>query len=207
MNLLHLDHIAMACTDLAAAKAALEETLGVPLMPRGEHPYMGTHNHLLSLGPEIYFELIAINPDAPGPDHPRWFNIDNFAGDARLTNWIVATDDMTSALKTLPEGFGRPILMERGDFRWQMAVPESGILPFDGWAPAVIEWGGEAHPAPRLEDHGVRLQALTLHHPQAAEMAEVFAPHMPRDTILFMASETPWMEALLSTPQGDVRLT
>jgi len=207
MNLLRLDHIAMSCIDLASARVELEQRLGAPLSPRGEHPHMGTHNHLLSLGPEIYFELIAINPDAAGPDHPRWFNIDNFEGETRLTNWIVATDDMDTALPQLPAGMGTPLHLERADFRWQMAVPETGLLPFHGWAPAVIQWHGTAHPAPRLEDHGIRLRSLTLHHPNATELAEAFAPHLPRDTILFMQSDIPWMEALLSTPNGDVRLT
>lgn len=207
MNLLRLDHIAMACTDLAEARAELEQTFGVDLMPRGEHAHMGTHNHLLSLGPDVYFELIAVDPDATRPDHPRWFNLDNFEGETRLTNWIVATDDMDAALAASPEGMGTPLHLERADFKWQMAVPESGLLPFDGWAPAVIEWSGPAHPAPRLKDHGIRLQSLTLHHPKATEIAEYFAPHLPRDTVLFMAADTPWMEALFSTPNGDVRLT
>lgn len=206
MNLFNLDHIAMACTDLGAARAELEAKLGVPLMPRGEHPHMGTHNHLLSLGPELYFELIAIDPEAQAPGRPRWFNLDAFEGETRMTNWILSTHDLDKALEVAPEGSGVPMSLERGEFRWQMVVPESGLLPFGGWAPAIIKWRGDLHPAPLLEDHGFRLQSMTLHHPQADEIAAIFAPNLPRDTVLFVASETPSLEVLLATPQGSVRL-
>ena len=84
----------------------VEEALGVDLATRGEHPQMGTHNHLLSLGPEIYFEAIAINPDAEAPNRPRWFNLDNFQGPPRLTNWILATDDLDAALARFQTGSG-----------------------------------------------------------------------------------------------------
>lgn len=206
MTLLRLDHFAMSCVDLDAAARTLEERLGVVLSPRGEHKRMGTHNRLLGLGPDIYFELIAIDPGMPGPDHPRWFNLDAFSGPPRLTNWIVATDTMDTALKTLPDGMGTPLSLTRGDFAWNMAVPPGGVLPFDGWAPALIEWQGPAHPAPRLDDQGVRLQSLTLFHPQADELAQAFTPHLPRDTILCVPSDTPRLEARLSTPDGDVVL-
>lgn len=206
MSLLRLDHFAMSCTDLLDTAAVLEDQLGAPFAPRGEHPHMGTHNRLLSLGSDIYFELIAIDPDAQAPDRPRWFDIDNFAGHARLTNWIVATDDMDTALAELPDGMGDPISLTRADYHWDMAVPETGLLPFDGWAPALIQWHGDAHPAPNLPDHNIRLETLTLFHPKAEEIAEAFAPHLPRDTMLFAPSNSPSLEARLSTPKGEVIL-
>lgn len=207
MALMRLDHIAMSCTDLSAAAQELENKLEVSLAPRGEHSHMGTHNRLLSLGPDIYFELIAIDPDVPGPDRPRWFNIDNFNGPPRLTNWIIATDDMSKSLSDAPDGMGVPTPLSRADFKWEMAIPDTGILPFDGWAPALIQWHGDAHPAQRLEDHGIRLQSLTLYHPEAEQMAQAFTPHLPRDTILFVPAEAAHMEARLSTSHGDVLLS
>ena len=35
-----------------------------PLESGGRHPHMGTHNRLLSLGPDLYLEVIAVDPDA-----------------------------------------------------------------------------------------------------------------------------------------------
>lgn len=207
MSLLRLDHPALSAETLDAGRAHVEHALDVTLAPRGMHPQMGTHNHLLSLGPAQYFEVIAIDPDAAPPGRPRWFNIDNFSGPPRLTNWILATDDMEAALAALPAGFGVPLAMERGDFRWRMAVPEDGILPWDGWAPAIIEWQGGLHPAPSLKDHGIRLANLVLRHPEAAAMAELLAPLLPRDTAVFEIAETPSLSATFDTPAGRRILT
>ena len=202
MNLLRLDHLALAAETLEAGSAHVENALGVELATRGEHPHMATHNRLLSLGPEEYFEVISINPDATAPDRPRWFNLDNFEGPPRLTNWILATDDLEAALTTLPQGFGTPVALERGDFRWSIAIPDDGILPWGGWGPALIEWHGDLHPAPLLPDQGTRLASFILSHPQAAEMATILAPLLPRDTVLFEESDDPSLSATFDTPNG-----
>ncbi|MFM7460122.1 MAG: VOC family protein, partial [Burkholderiales bacterium] len=60
-----LDHLVVGCADLARGAAWLERFLGVTLGPVGQHALMGTHNRLLSLGPDCYLELIAIDPAAP----------------------------------------------------------------------------------------------------------------------------------------------
>ncbi len=83
-----LDHIAVSGTTLPEAVAAVEEALGVRMQPGGEHAVFHTHNALLGLADGLYLEAIAINPDAPVPERPRWFDLDRFAGPARLTNWI-----------------------------------------------------------------------------------------------------------------------
>jgi hypothetical protein len=207
MNLLKLDHLAVSCTDLAEGAAHIEATFGVELATGGEHPDMGTHNRLLSLGPEAYFEVIAIDPKATPPNRPRWFNLDNFYGPPRLTNWIVQTHDMDEALAELPDGFGKPMSLQRGDLRWKMAIPDNGILPWGGWAPAIIQWLGDAHPAPRLPEANVRLESLRLKHPEAEEIAQTLAPLMPRDTAMFQVNAEPSLTATFLTPTGQATLT
>jgi len=207
MTHLRLDHLALSADTLEAGRVHVQDALDVELAPRGEHPHMATHNHLLSLGPSEYFEVIAINPDAPAPNRPRWFNIDAFKGAPRLTNWILATDDLDAALSALPDGFGTPVALERGDFRWSMAIPDDGILPWGGWGPALIQWHGDLHPAPLLPDQDIRLASFVLRHPQAAEIAETFAPLLPHDTALFAVCDTPGITAHFNTPQGPRRLT
>jgi hypothetical protein len=207
MSLLKLDHLAVSCTNLTLGAGQIAKTLGVTLDTGGEHPDMGTHNRLMSLGAEVYFEVIAINPEATAPNRPRWFDIDNFQGPPRLTNWILQTPDMDAALDALPDGFGTPMTLQRGNLRWKMAVPDTGILPWGGWAPAIIEWLDGGHPAPGLPDVGVRLEALRLKHPYAEQIAHVLAPLLPRDTILFQISDTPGLTAIFDTPNGQVTLT
>lgn len=206
MSLLKLDHLALSAETLEAGRAHVKHALGVNLPTRGEHPQMGTHNLLLSLGPEEYFEILAINPDASPPGRPRWFNIDNFAGLPRLTNWILATENMDAALAALPSGFGTPISFQRGNFRWRMAVPDSGVLPWGGSGPALIQWDGDKHPAPGLPDQNIRLRYLRLRHPEAEEMAALLAPLLPRDTVLFEPGEDACLIAGLDTPTGEKTL-
>lgn len=200
--MLRLDHLAVSCTALAEGVAAVEAALGVPLAPGGEHPTMGTHNRLLSLGPQEYLEVIAINPAAPAPGRPRWFDLDRFAGAPRLTNWVAAVEDMDAVLAASPAGTGVPVDLARSDFRWTMAVPEDGRLPFDGCFPALIRWQGAAHPAPRLPDHGIRLTGLTLIHPQADALRAALGA-LTRDPRLTVESGPVAMRAQFCTPDGD----
>jgi hypothetical protein len=70
-----------------------------------------------------------------------------------------------------------------------MAVPTDGKLPFGGLFPALIQWEGTAHPAPRLPDRGVRLLALELHSPGSRGR---FAQRLRRSsTIRASASRNP----------------
>ncbi len=204
--MLTLDHIAISAGALETGAAEVEAALGLPLAPGGRHEAMGTWNRLLSLGEEEYLELIAIEPGAPGPSQPRWFALDAFGGATRTTNWICRTPDLDAALATAPEGTGVPWDLQRGDLSWRMAVPRDGQLPFGGLFPALIEWRGEAHPAPRLPDHGARLAGLRLHTPEAAALRAALAPLIDDPRIEIVAADAPRIEAAIDTPTGRVVL-
>ena len=102
---------------------------------------------------------------------PRWFDLDRFRGDARLTNWICRVPDIETA--TMPGGPVAPIDLDRGALRWRMAVPPSGRLPFDNLYPALIQWQGDLHPAAMLQASGCRLRRLVVYHPDALELARL----------------------------------
>lgn len=204
--MLTLDHIAVSAEALGPGTEAMEAALGQPLLPGGDHPDMGTHNRLLSLGPEEYFELIAIDPGAPGPGQPRWFDLDNFRGPPRVTNWICRCPDIAAAIAAAPDGVGVPWRLQRADLRWTMAVPRDGKLPFEGLFPALIQWQGAAHPAPRLRDTGARLTALRLHTPRADALRTALAPLLHDARVSVLAAKTPRIEAVIATPGGEVIL-
>lgn len=185
--MIELDHVAVSGATLAQATAFCENALGVSLQAGGEHAVFHTHNTLLGLEDGLYLEAIAVNPDAPQPDRPRWFDLDRFSGPARLTNWICRCADLEATLAVLPDGFGEPVALQRGDLRWRMAVPADGVLPFDNCAPALIQWEGEAHPAGRLAASGLRLTGLQVHHPDAAALEALLAPHLADDRVTFAA--------------------
>lgn len=198
--MLVFDHIAVSATDLADGVAHVEAALGVALAGGGQHPHMATHNRLLNLG-DLYLEVISADPAQPRPAWPRWFDLDRFAGPPRLTNWVARCDDLAAEIALSPPGIGTPVALQRGDFRWQMAVPATGILPFDGAFPALIRWEGTAHPAPRLPDAGVRLLALDITHPDAIALTKALHGRI-NDTRLRLHVGPQAMQATFQTPHG-----
>jgi len=200
------DHLALAATDLVADAPGVAAALGVALQPGGHHPAMGTWNRLAALGPGEYLELIAIDPAAPAPGRARWFGLDGFAGAARPAAWVVRVPDLDAALARAPAGAGRPMVLARGDLRWRMAVPDDGMLPFDGLFPALIEWQGAAHPADRLPDVGLRLVGLDLVHPQAAGLRAALAGLIDDPRLSVATGPQPALRARLAGPSGAVVL-
>jgi hypothetical protein len=174
----------------------------VPLSPGGRHQAMGTHNRLLNLGPSEYLEVVAIDPAAAPPGRARWFDLDDFAGPPRLKAWVTRCDDLEAALNALP-GSGAALALSRGNLRWTMAVPNDGRLPFDGAAPALIRWEGSAHPAARLPDHGCRLAALEITHPQPSRLKTALAPLLDDPRLSIESGACVALRATISTPDGD----
>lgn len=200
------DHIAISGETLEAARSHVEEALGVALQPGGEHDVFFTHNALLGLEDGLYLEAIAINPGAPQSARPRWFDLDRFAGGPRLTNWICRTDDLDAELALLPEAMGAPVDLQRGALRWRMAVPQSGILPFDNCAPAFIQWQTTPHPATQLAPSGVRLRRLTVQHPESAALAALLGDGLADDRVAIEAGPKS-MVAEFDTPHGARQIT
>ncbi len=202
-EMLVLDHIAVAGETLEDAIDHVEKALGVTMEPGGVHVEMGTHNRLLSLGPGLYLEAIAIDPEATHPDRPRWFDLDRFSGAPRLSNWIARSNDLSATLKDAPDGMGVPIGFTRGDFAWSMAVPGNGRLPFDGAAPALIEWETALHPADRLTDVGCRLTELRIGHPRIADLISEFPALSSMAGIVLEDAVSPRLSTTIATPSGS----
>ncbi|KUJ76938.1 polyphosphate kinase [Ruegeria marisrubri] len=168
---MELDHLAVGAATLEEAVSHVEEALGVRMQSGGHHARFGTYNRLLGLADGLYLEAIAIDPEAPDPGRPRWFDLDRLSGPAHLRNWICRVEDLGATLADLPQGVGAPIDLERGDLRWQMAVPDDGRLPYDNIFPALIQWQGALHPANMLAPSGCSLKRLVVSHPDARELS------------------------------------
>jgi len=199
---LTLDHLAVVCRTIEEGVSYVEAVLGVQMSPGGVHPAMGTHNVLLSLGPDAYLEVIAIDPNAPPPAQRRWFDLDRYNGPPRVMNWICATDDLDLALDEAPIGTGNPMELSRGDLAWSMAVPSNGVLPFDGAMPALIEWETEDHPNKRLPDHDLRLARLDVFHPEAKALLHAFPALHQLDRVVVREGPEKRLIASISTPEG-----
>ncbi len=202
-----IDHIAVTAPNLEVGAAWVEQVLGVAPQPGGEHALMGTHNVLLRLGDDIYLEVIAANPRVAAPARARWFGLDALEPDSppRLRNWIARTTDIGNALAAAGEPLGTVTEMQRSDLRWLITIPDDGKPLMGGTAPALIEWKTGPHPASRLPDQGLRLQALELFHPRPHRlMALLEAIGMDGQVRVrrSLAGEGSSLVAHIATPRG-----
>jgi len=206
-----LDHITVAAHTLAQGLAYLRSALGVDLPYGGAHPRMATHNHLLRLGDSLFLELIAIDPSAPAPDRPRWFQLDDPALQAqlalapRLLTWVVRTHRIAETFLASAAPLGAIEPMRRGDLRWLITFPNDGALPQGGMMPSLIQWPDGPHPASRMPDLGYSLDRFAAVHPDPSsyrrDLASIGADRHV-DVTAAAPGELPHLVAHLRTPHG-----
>ena len=136
---------------------------------------MGTHNHLLRLGDTLFLEIIAPDP-ATGPlSRRRWFALDDpklraeLAISPRLVTWVVATDDIETALREVPHAAGPAVTVDaRRSGMADVGVPDDGSMPFGGAFPTLIQRPRRGpHPASGMPDLGCSLVSFEIAHPDA----------------------------------------
>jgi hypothetical protein len=203
------DHLVVACADLEQGADWIRDQLNVEVVPGGKHPAMSTHNRLLRLGPRAYLEVLAIDPHAPAPQRPRWFDLDSAAIRARaarepfVLTWVVRSGDVDVAVAEVPSlGEARPFSRDR--YRWRLTVPGNGALRFDGILPAVIQWDVDLHPADALPDTGCEFLSLSLSHPQCDEVRTLFT-RLGLPATINLDPGVPQISAHIRAP-GAVRL-
>ncbi|WP_299730048.1 VOC family protein [uncultured Tateyamaria sp.] len=197
------DHLVVGAITLAEAQGHIENALGLPMQPGGQHSVFHTHNALMGLEDGLYLEAIAPDPDAPPPARPCWYDLDRFEGPARLSNWACAVDDLDKELSKMPDGCGAPVKVTRGALHWHMAVSDQGTTPFDNLWPALLQWpAGIVHPATRLAPTGIRLRRLTLVHPEAERLADALTRHLDDPRVAFETGSVA-MQAVFDTPHGQ----
>jgi Glyoxalase-like domain len=200
----HIDHITVTAPALESGVAWVRARLGVTPQPGGTHPRMGTHNCLLRLGDSIFLEVIAPDPDAARPNRPRWFELDAMKPDTppKLAMWVVRTTDIRATLAACPEPLGEIEPMSRGALDWLITIPANGSLPFDGCAPALIQWHADKHPALGMVDEGCALAQLEIFHPQADRLSQTFSAIGFSGEATVSTAERPALRARILTPDG-----
>ena len=90
-----------------------------------------------------------------------------------------------------------------GLLQWRISVRDDGQRLFQGGLPTLIEWG-PMHPAATMPGCDITLQALVVHHPQAADLQAAHqAIGLQRVAV---RSGPPDLIATLATPRGMVTL-
>jgi hypothetical protein len=214
VNATAVDHLVVAARTLDDGVRWCESTLGLTPGPGGKHALMGTHNRLFSIAgdafPNAYFEVIAIDPEAPPPGRARWFGLDalDLRDGPRLIHWVARTAALDALLRALSEQgtqAGRALAAARetpqGRLNWRIGVRDDGVLLHAGALPTLIEWG-QRHPAASMPDSGVRLRSLTVRGLplQAVRLLGLSG-------IELAAEPGPALSAQLDTPRGPVCLT
>lgn len=219
-----IDHLVVAAARLEQGVAWCEATLGLRPTAGGRHPRMGTHNRIFDIsGPghaRVYFEIIAIDPQAPPPGRPRWFDLDDPALQAavalepRLVHFVARCDDAARAVQRLAGlglDRGEVLAAERptpqGLLRWHITVRPDGRRLMRGALPTLIQWGA-THPADHLPDSGVQLQRLVAAAPprEAPTLLMAYEALGLRGVAVEPGGGAP-LRAELNTPLGPVTLS
>ena len=211
-----IDHLVIAARNLEEGSEYLFRTLGIRPQEGGEHAAQGTHNRVVRLGESCYLEVIAINPRAPKPPHPRWFELDSEAMQERLRRKpllltsAVRTDRIEQLADRSIAPLGAVTLMSRDNLRWRLTFTEDGRLPNGGILPFLIQWDETIHPASRMMDAGCSLVSLRGFHPQTDEILAALRS-LGADQLLSLDAipslEVPRLMALIQTPSGVKRLS
>jgi hypothetical protein len=203
-----LDHILWAVPDLDAGCAAFAGATGVTPGGGGSHDGFGTRNRLASLGRDLFFEVISVDP-AQHEFRTRAQRIGQLRA-PELHTFGVQGDDLTG-FRDIARSFGLatadPIEMgrTRADgvrIRWRAvytADPRWGdMIPF------LIDWMGSEHPWSSTPK-GCSIREFCALHPDAGELAEIYAA-LGVD-VPVRRSVAPGFLLRLDTPRGEVVLT
>lgn len=209
---LEIDHLVVAASSLPVGVEFLEGRLGVRAHAGGAHVAMGTHNALVGLGPRLFVEVIAIDPQGTAPPRPRWFDLDEprmratLAESPALIHWVVRSRDIATDAPRSTIDPGTIMTMRRGDLEWRITVPDDGHLPERGLVPTIIQWSDRRHPADALPDSGVRLVAMAGEHPEPAPVRHALQTLGLSDTLKVTYGRAPRLAAMLRTPRGMITL-
>ena len=205
-----LDHIVIGAATLEDGVRFIRETLGVDIPPGGKHPLMSTHNHLMRLGDSAFLEVISLDPDAPPPGRPRWFDLDDpqmrarLAQKPRVITWVIRSSDIAATVHGAAYPPGEITPVQRDALSWRLTIPGDGHIPGDGVLPHVIQWDHGARPWERMADLGCRLDALVLSHPDPAGI-EARLHSIGADEVAGLhvkTADAPSLQLRILTPSG-----
>jgi hypothetical protein len=205
-----IDHLVYACPDLDEAVAAITRLTGVRPQQGGQHPGLGTHNALLSLGDRTYLEIIAPDPAQSVTSQLLPFGLNHLRAPA-LRAWAAAPGDLDAAVRQArAEGFDYGDIVTRnrrtpgdGELSWRMTSysrdGEVEVIPF------LIDWGEHEHPA-RSAPSGLRLADFRILAPNPDEVVKRL--HAASIDLPVDQAEEPGLRAVLAGPgEGQLVLS
>ncbi|HEX2542715.1 MAG TPA: VOC family protein [Caldimonas sp.] len=203
---LRLDHVIYAGRDLDTLMSGFAALTGVAPVRGGRHPGLGTRNALASLGDDVYFELLAVDPEqATALAGTLGGRIDALPSPRLLAYMLKGAglerqqeilarhgiaSDLFDASRNTPDG---------RTLRWRLLVPRDNA--WGDWVPKFIDWLDTVHPA-TTSVPGCRLETFEMGHPDAARLNELLA-ELGADLVAQTADQ-PFFQLRLQTPRGRV---
>lgn len=209
MAALTVDHLVYVTADVDAASADLEARLGVRPAGGGSHVGRGTRNTLLSLGGDVYLEVLG-----PDPEQDVQQPASRFPESGLLRTWAVKAPgieatvanarsrgydpgDVNDMSRARPDG----VLLE-----WRLTSGGGGGLGRGGevgLVPFLIDWGATEHPALSTPG-GCTLVSLRAEHPDPSAVA----PSLEALGVELEVGvgDAPALIATIETPNGVVEL-
>jgi hypothetical protein len=203
-----LDHIQWAAPDLGAGEEIIANLTGVAPARGGIHPGSGTRNSLIGLDSGIYFEIISPDPaqDLRGNRGGRIAALPR----PGIMTFVIRSNDLDAlgaAARREGLSLAGPVAMSRNrpdGLRLDWTILHLEDSRFGESIPFVIDWGASPHPSESVPA-GCRLRSFAVLHPEADELARLYAAlDIP---VPVKRAAYPGFVAELATPNGDVVLT
>lgn len=212
--MLKLDHITVIAPTLSEGVSHVRRCLDIDVPFGTRHDYMGTHNHRLQLGNNVYLEIVALDPEGTAPQRARWFGLDDQAkvradwdAGRRLRGWVANTAAIDAVVSARRAIFGDTVPLPMTDPSFAFAIPQDGSLPLDGAAPSLIDHRGDPTSMASIPDLGARLHSLTLEHPHPAGIEALYRELSIDRPPVIIRGPTLCYRARIETPTGLKELT
>lgn len=206
---LTVDHLVYITADVEATTDELEARLGVRPAGGGAHVGRGTRNTLLSLGGDVYLEVLG-----PDPEQEVQPAASRFPAQPLLRTWAVKAPGIEAAVATsrsrgYDPGEVNEMSRARPDgvlLKWRLTSGAGGGLGTDGSVgivPFLIDWGDTEHPALSTPG-GCTLSSMRAEHPDPTLVTpslEALGVELAVGT-----GEQPALIATIETPNGVVEL-
>ena len=175
---------------------------------------MGTHNHRLQLGDNVYLEIVALDPNGTPPGRARWFGLDNQAqvradwdAGRRLRGWVANTAAIGALVARHHAIFGDKVPLPTDAPTFDFAIPRDGSLPRDGAVPSIIDHRSDPTSMASIPDLVARLRTLTLEHPTPGDIAALYRELAIAHSPAIVPGPDIRYRAQIETPTGLRELT
>jgi Glyoxalase-like domain len=204
---LTLDHVIYAGRELEPMRREFAQLTGVAPAIGGRHPGLGTMNALASLGADVYFELLAVDPSQPPGDN--WATRIAALPYPRLFGYMLKCRELEAAQNTLLQhGIGADLFdasrqtTDGRTLRWRLLVPHDN--PLSDFVPKCIDWLDTVHPA-TTSVPGCSFESFEMGHPQADSLRSLL--HDLGADLAVEYADRPYFRLRIRTTKGPLILT